>query len=105
MHSKDSVLRHVVLFKFKKETTEKELKNIERAFAELPAKISEIIDFEWGTNTSIENLNKGFTHSFLVTFKNEEGRAIYLPHPNHKAFVALATPYIEDALVLDYWAK
>ncbi len=102
---KDSVLRHVVLFKFKSETTTAQLKDIENAFGQLPSKIPEIIDFEWGTNNSPEGLDKGFTHSFFVTFKNEEGRTAYLPHPDHKAFVALASPHIEDVLVVDYWAK
>ena len=101
----DSVLRHIVLFKFKKETTQEDLKTIEETFAQLPTKIPEIIDFEWGTNNSPEGLDKGFTHSFFVSFKSEEGRAIYLPHPDHKAFVAIASPYIEDVLVVDYWTK
>ncbi|WP_350287537.1 Dabb family protein [uncultured Croceitalea sp.] len=101
----DSVLRHVVLFKFTKTTTAKDLKAIEESFSGLPAKIKEIKDYEWGLNNSPEGLEKGFTHCFFVTFESEEGRATYLPHPDHKAFVALATPFIEDVLVVDYWSK
>ena len=71
----------------------------------MPSKISEIVDFEWGTNNSPEDLDKGFTHSFFVSFKNEKGREIYIPHPDHQAFVKLAGPFIEDVLVLDYWTK
>ena len=96
-------LRHVVLFKFKESTTAQELKTIEASFARLPEKIPEIVDFEWGTNNSPEGLDKGFTHCFFVSFSNEEGRETYLPHPDHKAFVDLASPHIEDVLVLDYW--
>jgi len=101
----DSLLRHIVLFKFKEDTTKEDLTAIENAFAELPAKIPEIVDFEWGTNNSPEGLDKGFTHSFFVSFKDEKGREVYLPHPDHKAFVELAGPSIEDVLVIDYWAK
>ena len=97
-------LRHVVLFKFKEGTTEEELKSIETAFAGLSTKIPEIVDFEWGTNNSPEGLDKGFTHCFFVSFANEKGCEIYLPHPNHKAFVDLASPHIDDVLVVDYWA-
>lgn len=103
--NQDKLLRHIVLFKFKENTTKEELKSIEDAFTALPSKISEIVDFEWGTNNSPEGLDKGFTHSFFVSFKNEEGRAVYLPHPDHKAFVEVASPHIEDVLVLDYWTK
>ena len=101
----DSLLRHIVLFKFKEDTTKENVIAIENAFAELPAKIPEIVDFEWGTNNSPEGLDKGFTHSFFVSFKDEKGREVYLPHPDHKAFVELAGPSIEDVLVIDYWAK
>ena len=48
-------------------------------------------------------LSQGFTHCFLVTFRDEKGRDAYLPHPEHKKFVELALPKIEGALVVDYW--
>lgn len=101
----EKTLRHVVLFKFKEDTSTEALQKIETAFSALPNKIPEIIDFEWGTNNSPEGLDKGFTHCFFVSFRNEEGREIYLPHPEHKAFVEIASPHIEDVLVLDYWTK
>jgi hypothetical protein len=94
-------LRHIVLFKFKKEATPETIKNIENEFVALPSKIETIKDFEWGLNNSPEGLNKGLTHCFFVTFDTEKGRATYLPHPAHKAFVSL----LEDVLVLDYWTK
>lgn len=100
---KDSVLRHVVLFKFKEGTSAEDLDAITTTFSQLPAKIDEIKDFEWGLNNSPEGLEKGFTHCFLVTFNSESDRDTYLPHPDHKAFVALASPFIADALVVDYW--
>jgi hypothetical protein len=98
-------LRHVVLFKFKKEATSEAIKNIENAFIALPSKIKDIKDFEWGLNNSPEGLNKGLTHCFFVTFDSEEGRTAYLPHPAHKAFITLLDPHLDDVLVLDYWAR
>lgn len=98
-------LRHVVLFKFKETATAQDIKKVEKAFASLPAQIDAIKSFEWGTNNSPEGLDKGFTHCFLVTFSNEKGREIYLPHPDHKAFVEILGPHLEDVLVVDYWAK
>lgn len=98
-------LRHVVLFKFTESSTEDDIQQIEEAFATLPSQIDEIKDFEWGTNNSPEGLDKGFTHSFLVTFDSEEGRDIYLPHPAHQAFVDLVGPHVDDVMVVDYWAR
>ncbi len=96
-------LRHVVLFSFKETSSAEEVASVEAAFSDLKNKISEIKDYEWGINNSPENLNKGFTHCFFVTFDSEEGRAAYLPHPDHKAFVELLGPHLEDVLVIDYW--
>lgn len=95
-------LRHVVLFKFKESATEADIQQIVKAFKELPEKIDGILDFEWGTNVSPEGLSEGFTHVFLVTFKDEQSRDIYLPHPAHKAFGGIVGPHLEKVLVVDY---
>jgi hypothetical protein len=99
----ERVLRHVVLFKFKPDATQDQIRGIEQAFAKLQEQIDTIEDFEWGTDNSPEMLSQGFTHCFFVTFKDEEGRAKYLPHPAHQAFVAQIKPILEEALVVDYW--
>ncbi len=99
------VLRHVVLFKFKDDTSAAKVREIESAFAALPSKIDTICDFEWGTDVSVENRSMGFTHCFVVTFKDEEGRAAYLPHPAHKQFGQILGPHLDKVCVVDYWAK
>lgn len=99
----DRLLRHVVLFKFKAEATPEDINRVETAFGALPSKIPQIVDYEWGLNNSPEGLEKGFTHCFFLTFKNEADRAIYLPHPDHKAFGDIVSPVLEDVLVVDYW--
>ncbi len=96
-------LRHVVLFKFKESSTEADIQSVEAAFSALPGKIPEIRGYEWGTNNSPEGLDKGFTHCFFLSFDSEEDRAVYLPHPDHKAFGDVLKPHLEDVLVLDYW--
>lgn len=102
---KDSLLRHVVLFKFKEGTSTEDIKKVEDAFSALPSKISQIKGYEWGLNNSPEGLEKGFTHCFFLTFESEEDRAIYLPHPDHKAFGDVLGPHLDDVLVVDYWTK
>ena len=103
--NKTKQLRNIVMFKFKESSSEIDIKKIENAFIALPNKIKEIDSFEWSINNSPEELNKGFTHSFLVTFANEKDREIYLPHPDHIAFVDILKPHLEDVLVLDYWTN
>lgn len=102
--STDKMLRHVVLLKFKETSSQADIKKVEDAFRGLSSKISEIKDFEWGTNNSPENLNQGFTHCFFVTFASEKDREVYLPHPAHQAFVEVLKPQLDKVLVVDYWA-
>ncbi|MGD8786807.1 MAG: Dabb family protein [Phycisphaerales bacterium] len=98
-------LRHVVLFKFKDGTAGQQIRDIENAFCALPGKINTICDFEWGTDVSVENLQQGFTHCFVLTFRNEAGREIYLPHPAHKEFGRMLGPHLDKVLVIDYWTR
>ena len=99
------LLRHVVIFSFKEGSTPDQIKTVTDAFAALPNKIKEIKAFEWGTNNSPENLNQGFTHCFFVSFASEKDREIYLPHPEHKAFVEILKPIMDKVLVIDYWTE
>lgn len=101
----EELLRHVVLIKFKEGTSQEDITKVEDAFHGLESKIPEIRGYEWGTNNSPEGNDKGFTHCFFVTFGSEEDRDIYLPHPDHEAFVQVLVPHLEDVLVVDYWAK
>jgi hypothetical protein len=98
-------LNHVVSFKFKSSATAEQIKEVEDAFKGLKKKISEIQTLEWGTNTSPEKLNKGFTHAWVLTFKNDKDRDNYLVHPDHKAFGKMLGPILEDVFVIDFWAK
>lgn len=81
-----------------------DIARLEAAFVALPKQISVVRGFEWGTNVSPENLANGFTHCFIVSFDDAAGRDVYLPHPAHKAFVAMAGQLIEKALVVDFFS-
>ncbi len=98
-------LRHVVLYKFKAETTAQQIQEVVDAFAALPSKIDTITGFERGTNVSEENKSEGFTHCFVVTFRDVSGRATYLKHPAHDDYVKVVKDRREKVIVFDYWAE
>ena len=98
-------LQHVVCFKFKSTATAQDIKQVEQAFQALKQKIPQIVTLEWGTNVSKEQRNKGFTHCFIVSFKSEKDRDTYIEHPEHKAFVKVAGPVLDDVFVIDFWPK
>lgn len=96
-------LRHAVFFSFKEESTPEDVQGVADAFAALPDKIDAITGFSWGTNNSPEGLDDGFTHCFLLTFADDQGRQTYLPHEAHKAFGDVLRPHMKDVFVIDYW--
>lgn len=96
-------LRHAVYFKFKDDASAEDIAKVEQAFAALPSKIDSIKGFESGKNLKPGPYDHGFTHCFLLTFDDEEGRAKYLPHPDHKTFGQQLRPVLDKVRVLDYW--
>jgi lysophospholipase L1-like esterase len=96
------LLRHIVLFKFKDDVTEAQVQEVVDAFSALPKKIDAIVDFECGTDMSVEGKADGFTHGFVVTFEDEAGREAYLPHAAHQEFVKLVGPRVDKVLVFDF---
>ena len=98
-------LLHAVFFKFKDGASAEGIAAVEEAFAALPSKIDAIKHFEWGLNNSPESHDDGFTHCFMLSFDSEEGRAEYLPHPDHRAFGDVLAPVRGPVRVLDFWAE
>jgi len=98
----DGPIRHVVTFKFKKEAARAKVQKVEEDFAALKRKIDVIESLEWGTNVSPEKHDKGYTHVWILSFKNEKDRDTYLVHPDHKAFAGSLKDVLEDAIVIDF---
>ena len=101
----EKVLRHVVLYKFKDGLAPAQVQEVVDAFGGLPKKVATIIDYEAGTNVSTEGKSEGFTHAFVVTFKNEKDLAAYLVHPAHDAYVKVVRDKREKVIVFDYWTE
>jgi hypothetical protein len=97
--------RHVVCFKFKDDATKEQIAAVEKAFGELPDKIDTITGYEWGTNVSPEGLADGFTHCFIVSFKDKAGLKAYIPHEAHQAFLTELKPILDKVFVIDFVAK
>jgi len=97
-------VRHVVVFKYKAGTTDAQIQQVTTALAALKDKIPGIVSFEHGVNHSPENLNKGLTHVYFITFTDAKARDTYLPHPEHQAFGKLlgSLGVLDDVFVVDY---
>lgn len=100
---KKRVLKHVVALKFKDDITAGRKAQAIQNFWDLKDEIPEIKEFEGGKDFSVEGLDKGFTHCFILTFESEAARDIYLPHPAHIRVAEQNKPMLSDLLVLDIW--
>lgn len=98
----EGMLKHVVFFKWHDSVSEEKIEELIGVFAALPSKIDVIRDFEYGADVSVEGLQKGFTHCFILTFASEKERDIYLPHPDHAALGEAIGPYLDDVMVIDF---
>jgi hypothetical protein len=98
------VLRHIVMYKFKDEVKEPEIKEVINTFADLPKKIDGIVAFEHGPNVSPEGKSDGLTYCFVVSFESEAARDKYLKHPAHDEYVKVVKDRREKVVVFDYWA-
>jgi hypothetical protein len=93
-----------VLLAFRADAPRDRIRAVEAAFAALRDQVPGIVDLEWGTNVSPEGLDQGYSHCFLVTFRDAAARDAYLPHPAHVAFGQLLRPHLDRVLVVDYLA-
>lgn len=96
------MIRHILLIKFKDSAELSQIDELKALFDAMPNKVDSVVSVEWGINDSPENKNKGYTHSVLMTFSDEEGRQNYLPHPEHEALKDVFRPLLEDIVVFDY---
>jgi hypothetical protein len=98
----DGPIRHVVSFKFKGNADPAKVKQVDADFAALKGKIPLIQQLEYGQNSSPEDRAHGYTHMWIVTFKNAADRDAYIVHPEHKAFVATLGEVLDEAFVFDF---
>ena len=104
MENTSTLVRHIVIFKYKDGATINQIHQITIAFQALQHLIPGIVSFEQGFNNSPEGKNLGFTHVFTLTFESIQARDTYLPHPQHQQFGELLSSLgiVEDVFVVDY---
>ena len=109
-------VRHVVLFRYRPETTAAQADEVLRRFRALrdaprPDGRLTIRSLEAGRQENGEGAGGGFDHGFVVTFGSEGDRNHYIGapvltdpahiDPVHAEFKAFAGPFIAEALVWD----
>ena len=100
------MIRHVVLFKLRKDLDESTSTQIFVALKALQNQMPGIIAVSTGKDASPEGLQRGFTHGFTVEFVDAAARDAYLPYPAHQKvggmIVASAEGGIDGITVVDW---
>ncbi|OAL47073.1 hypothetical protein IQ07DRAFT_589953 [Pyrenochaeta sp. DS3sAY3a] len=101
---------HIVLFQFKEGTSAFAIKEITSKFFGLKKSCVHpstrqpyILSIGGGKDISVENLQSGFSHAFLLNFYSNQDRDYYVNEdPVHKAFKEAAGAVVEKTLVVDF---
>jgi hypothetical protein len=93
---------HLVLLKFRPETTERTVAELFQALADLRQVIPGIEEFKGGPYSSPEGLNQGFTHGFVMAFSGAGARDAYLGHPEHEWVKQRFLPGVESVIAFDF---
>ncbi|KAI3423349.1 Stress-response A/B barrel domain-containing protein [Psidium guajava] len=96
------MLKRVLLFKFKSETTPDRIEQLIERYSNLVNLVESLKSWRMGKDVSIANLHEGFTHVFELTFESDEGSAEYVAHPAHLEFHELCWPHVEKLVMIDY---
>ncbi|MBG1233159.1 Dabb family protein [Aestuariivirga litoralis] len=100
------MIRHVVLFKLRKDVPASTVTEIFTKLAALKGVIPGILATSAGADASPEGLQRGNSHGFTVDFTDAAARDAYLPHPAHQVLGGLIVASSEGGLsgitVLDW---
>ena len=94
------MLNHIVLIKFKKDTPEKDIQDMENLLEELPNKIFEIHNFEFGRD--IIHSDRSYDFALLSLFANTESLKRYQVHPEHQAVLKKLGSISESVVTVDF---
>ena len=99
------MIRHIVLTKFKPETTESKIAEIYSGLSVLTEKLPGACNFTGGRSQSPEQIERGYMHGFVIDFDSWADLKIYAEHPEHKVLgsqlVDNAVGGVDGVLVLD----
>lgn len=101
------VLQHVVIFRLVEDFTNEQLDAAVKQTAVMVDTIPGIISASFAKNATTglydtyKPHTKGFTHTLLVTFKDEQALKAYDTAPTHLELGKLIIPFMEDAIATD----
>jgi hypothetical protein len=95
------MIEHIVLFKWKPETSPEQITEVINNLQALKGKIPGIIDLSCGENFC--DRSQGFQHGLVVRFDSKISLENYGSHPSHQEVVQnFIKPILADIIAVDY---
>ncbi len=79
------MIRHIAVFRFKKDTTEEIIDHIDAVVSTLPDIVDEIVAFQAGRSAGITDTS--WDYGVVADFASAEDYRRYAAHPDHVAIV------------------
>ncbi len=94
------MLKHVVFLKFKPDTADTDIADIEKGLASLPARIPEIKRYEFGRD--ILRSERSYDFALISEFEDTEAMNRYQTHPYHFAVLNKIRAICESIIAVDF---
>ena len=94
------MITHVVLFKFKPETTDAEIQKLAEGLGGLPHLIEEIREFRFGTD--VIHSERSYDLGLVSSFDDLEALQNYQVHPEHQKVVAQVKAITSGVVAVDF---
>lgn len=94
------MLKHVVFFKFKPETGETEIADLENSLRALPAVIQEIREFVVGRD--VVHSERSYDLALISAFDDLAAMGRYQVHPDHQAVFAKVKALCAGVVAVDF---
>lgn len=97
------MLNHVVMMKFKPETTEETIRELEQALDQLPNKIQDIKMYEFGRD--ILRTPRSYDFALVSLFVGPAALERYQNHPEHLPVVEKIRAMCENVVTVDFYGS
>ena len=75
------MIRHVVLYTYRADVTDAEIKRVYQELDEISARLPGRLSYTWGKYDSSEGRNKGYTHALVTDFVDQAAQQLFLNDP------------------------
>lgn len=94
------MLKHIVFFKFKEETTDADIEKLTKGFRSLPPEIGQIREYLFGKD--IIGSERSYDYALISSFDSLDAMKEYQVHPLHKELLVYIRSICSDIRAVDF---